>query len=131
MNDTNDCIKCYQLRYVFVNKDLVGGRPIEWDSQDDDGYGHNNKKEDVNATKWHTTCPSCASLIEFSACDISSIEEDEHIRCSNCNAGIAPEQNKTKGAIVKPTEEIVDDYLLEIVDPIKSGLMVVDLFKPA
>jgi len=77
----------YDLLEVKINKEVLHARPVEWSGQDEDGFGRDKDGEYVHATKWHTTCPGCAQLIEFSMENCAMEDESVFVSCETCNIG--------------------------------------------
>jgi len=113
-------IPAYRLKEIFIKSTSIRARPIEWDRIDVDGQGHDKDGEDVYPTKWHTTCPHCANLLEFEAKDIYKLNENENVGCTNCWVGEKPDGIDWSNPV--DVEELLSKIdIAEFCDPIISG----------
>jgi len=123
-------IPCYKLVEVRVGSQIVSARPVRWDEQDEDGFGHSVDGKEISAIGFHTTCPSCGELIDFDNVDLYlAIDDSENnLSCGACGAG----NKKLETQADSPKEEIQDRKEIEIksagfIDPIAEGLFDVEI----
>ena len=130
--------ECYGLKDVVVGKESIMARPVGWDKEDYDGFGHDKDGNDVNAIQWHATCPACAQLLDFEHKDVYVVDNVEYVGCSSCKTGEKPEISGISGlakeelGISNPVdiEELVGKLEdAKFIDPIADGLFDIKLLK--
>jgi hypothetical protein len=109
----------FDLKEVRVGKEVVHARPIAWDREDADGFGNDKNGDPMQPTKFHTTCPACAQLMEFSPTDLFEGVDgsSDNLACASCKAGV--ERAANKPAVIAKVVEIKSPF----VDPIANKLM--------
>jgi hypothetical protein len=109
----------FDLKEVRIGRDIVHARPIAWDREDFDGFGNDKDGEQMKPVSFHTTCPACAQLVEFSPDSLFTGVDGsiDNLACGSCKAGV--ERAKDKPAVVAQIIETQSPF----VDPVAGGLM--------
>jgi DNA-directed RNA polymerase subunit M/transcription elongation factor TFIIS len=81
----------YDLLDISVGGEEVSARPVEW-SGEDEGEGLDASGVAITVTKYVSTCPKCAQLMEFSSSDVVKNGEASVVICQSCGAGPSEEQ---------------------------------------
>lgn len=117
-------MKCYELIDVKIKSELIQARPIRWDREIADGFGNDKNGEPVESIEFHTTCPYCGNLIQFTrdSLFIDVMGNKYNITCLSCKAGNLPAMIENKGS-----ERTINPISMVFIDPIAEGLFDVEV----